>query len=81
LETIRAIRCEGLDPLHVILRHGLTAKEALEVEAAITDYIYLPEPTGAVHGYSAYERGMMTIPEAITCYDAPDAIVRRLSLG
>ena len=32
LETIRAIQREGPEPEHLILRHGLTEKEALEAE-------------------------------------------------
>ena len=71
LETIRSIQREGLVPEHLILRHGLTEKEALEVEAAMIDYIGLSELTNAVLGHGAVARGRMTIAEVIARYDAP----------
>ena len=38
LETIREIRRPGLEPTHVIHRHGLDEATAKEVEAALMDY-------------------------------------------
>jgi uncharacterized protein len=76
LETIRALQREGLEPEHLILRHGLTEKEALEVEAAVIDYIGLSELTNAVHGHHAHECGRMTIPEVIARYDARDVTIQ-----
>ena len=38
LETIREIRRAGLEPTHVIHRHGLNEDTAKEVEAALIDY-------------------------------------------
>jgi hypothetical protein len=76
LETIRGLQREGLDPEHLILRHGLTEKEAVEVEAAVLDYIGLGELTNAVHGHHADARGRMTISEAIARYDADDVTIR-----
>ena len=38
LETIREIRRAGLEPTHVIHRHGLDEPTAKEVEAALIDY-------------------------------------------
>lgn len=38
LETIREIRRAGLEPTHVIHRHGLDEDTAKEVEAALMDY-------------------------------------------
>ena len=38
LETIREIRRAGLEPTHVIHRHGLDEATAKEVEAALMDY-------------------------------------------
>jgi hypothetical protein len=75
LETIRALQREGFAPEHRILRHGLSEKEALEVEAAVIDYIGLDELTNAVHGHHADARGMMTIAEVITRYDAPEVTI------
>lgn len=37
IERIKEIKAEELDVIHVIHRHGLTEKEALEVEAALID--------------------------------------------
>jgi hypothetical protein len=75
LETIRAIHREGLAPEHLILRHGLTEKEALEVEAAFIDYIGVSELTNAVHGHHVDARGRMTISEVIARCDAPEVTI------
>ena len=75
LETIRAIHRDGLAPDHLILRHGLTEKEAFEVEAAVIDYIGLGELTNAVQGHGAETRGRMTIAEVMARYDAPEVTI------
>jgi hypothetical protein len=80
LETIRGFQREGLEPEHLILRHGLTEKEALEVEAAVVDYIGLGELTNAVHGHHADGRGSMTIPEVIARYDARDVTIHAAAI-
>lgn len=55
LQQIRDIKNAGLEVIHVIQRYGLTAKEALEVEAALIDcYAGLTNIQG---GYSV-ERGV-----------------------
>jgi len=71
LNTIREIYADGFEPIHIILRHGLTEKEALEVEAAIIDYVNLSDLTNIVHGHDAGARGKMTIAEIMARYDAP----------
>lgn len=71
LNKIRSIKSKGLQVKHVILRHGLTEKEAFEVEASLIDYIGIADLTNIVHGYHSYNRGKMTISEIIAQYDAP----------
>ncbi len=71
LEKICLIQSKGLQVKHVILRHGLTEKEAFEVEAALIDYIGIADLTNIVQGYHSYNRGKMTIFEVIAQYDAP----------
>lgn len=72
LDTIRSVLSRGLEVNCRILRHGLTEKEAFEVEAALIDYIGLRELTNAVSGHYANVRGGMSIPEVIALYQAPE---------
>jgi hypothetical protein len=72
LNTIRTIIRNGLKVKHIILRHGLTEKEAFEVEASIIDfgnYIGL-ELSNIVEGHHASGRGLMTTDEVIRHYNA-----------
>lgn len=70
LDRIRAIRSRGQAVECIIHRHGLTEKEAFEVESALIDFIGLTELTNAVSGHYAMERGQMSIKEVIAMYDA-----------
>ena len=54
LKIIREIKRKFLEPIHIIHRHKLTEKEAIEVEAALIDYT--PGLTNIVSGYGS-ERG------------------------
>jgi uncharacterized protein len=72
LDIIREIHNEGLDVQHIILRHGLTQKEAIEVEAALIDYIDLETLSNQVRGYHSFDRGRMTLAHAIAEYNAPE---------
>ncbi len=67
LERIRRIRQTGREVRYDILRHGLTEKEAFEVEAAMIDY--LSQLTNKNIGLASTERGRMTVPEIIAVYD------------
>lgn len=72
LNTIRSIIREGLKVKHLILRHGLSEKEAFEVEASLIDfgsYIGL-EFSNIVEGHHAEFRGLMTSDEIIRRYNA-----------
>jgi hypothetical protein len=71
LDRIRAIQESGLEVQHVLLRHGLTEKEAFEIEAALIDFIGLDDLTNLVQGYATDDRGRMTVREAIAKHNAP----------
>jgi len=73
LDKIRAIRANGLAVTHIVHRHGLTEKEAFEVEAALIDFIGLSGLTNQVQGYNSDDRGQMTAAEVISKYQAPVA--------
>lgn len=70
LERIRAIHARGQEVLHTIQRHGLTEKEAFEVEAALIDLFGLTDLTNLVGGYDVL-RGAKSVGEIIEMYDAP----------
>lgn len=71
LDKIRQIRANGLEVRHIIHRHGLTEKEAFEVEAALIDYLTLSELTNQVQGFNSDDRGRMNVAEVIAKYQAP----------
>lgn len=71
LDRIRDIHAQGQKVDIIIHRHGLTEKEALEVESALIDLLGLPNLSNLVAGHNAYERGKMTTSEVIAQYDAP----------
>jgi hypothetical protein len=71
LDKIRDTHAKGLEVKHVVHRHGLTEKEAIEVEAALIDFIGLTELTNLVQGYNSDDRGRMTVAEVIAKYQAP----------
>lgn len=73
LDKIRMIRANGLEVTHIVHRHGLTEKEAFEVEAALIDFIGLSGLTNQVQGYNSDDRGQMTVAEVISKYQAPVA--------
>lgn len=73
LDKIRGIRANGLEVKHVVHRHGLTEKEAFEVEAALIDFIGSSGLANQVQGYNSDDRGQMTVAEVISKYQAPIA--------
>ncbi len=73
LDKIRAIRTSGFEVTHIVHRHGITEKEAFEVEAALIDFIGLSGLTNQVQGYNSDDRGQMTAGEIISKYQAPIA--------
>ena len=75
LDTIRAIMQKGLPVICLIHRHGLTEKEAFEVEASLIDFIGLEDLSNRVAGQKSDERGQMNVEEVIARYDAPKVII------
>jgi len=71
LDRIRAIHADSHRVDITIHRHGLTEKEAFEVESALIDLLGLPNLSNLVAGHHAHEHGKMTIDEIIAQYDAP----------
>ena len=71
LDKIRNVRANGLEVKHIIHRHGLSEKEAFEVEAALIDFIGLSGLTNQVQGYNSDDRGQMSVAEVIAKYQAP----------
>lgn len=72
LRTIRQIRLDGFEVIHVIHRHGLSEAIALEVEAALIDAY--PETSNAIGGHSSDDRGLMHSAQIIQRYEAEEAI-------
>jgi len=71
IDKIRSIQAKGLQVKHVIHRHGLTEKEAFEVEASLIDFIGIEDLTNIVQGHHSDNRGRMSISEIIARYSAP----------
>lgn len=69
LERIRKIRDRGREVHYEILRHGLTEKEAIEVEASMIDYINPSRLMNESIGFDSAKRGRMTTPEITAAYD------------
>ena len=70
LQVIRSIHENGLEVGHMILRHGLTEKEALEVEAALIDFVGLPNLTNLVEGHGVRSRSKMSVVDIVAQYAA-----------
>lgn len=72
LDKIRSFQEKGLQVKHVIHRHGLSEKEAFEVEASLIDFIGLEELSNITGGRHTEFRGHMSINEVIAQYEAPE---------
>lgn len=75
---IRDIRANGASVQHVIHRHGLTEKEAFEVESALIDAYGLARDslsalTNVQDGYHG-RRGTMSSDDLIALYAAQEAV-------
>ena len=73
IKTIHDIKRANLEVGHLILRHGLTEKEAFEVESAVIDLIGINNLTNMVAGHYASERGLMSLQDIAIKYQAEDA--------
>jgi len=71
-QTIRDIITAGRVPQSILVRHGLTDKEALHIEAALIDSaVYLGlNLTNVVAGHNSLENGLMTTQHVQTIYQA-----------
>ena len=72
LDKIRSFQAKGLQVKHVIHRHGLSEKEAFEVEASLINFIGLEELLIIKGGRHTEYRGHMSINEVIAQYEAPE---------
>jgi uncharacterized protein len=72
LKRIREIRLAGFEVAHVIHRHGMDGKTAIEVEAALIDAY--PGLTNIVGGTGSPEFGAMHAKEIIDIYSAKPAV-------
>jgi len=72
LETIRALKEEGLLVNHIIIRHGLTEKESFEVEASLIDFgdYFGFNLSNIVQGQHSENKGLMTSDEIIRLFNA-----------
>jgi hypothetical protein len=70
---IRAIINGGSQVEHVVVRHGLTEKEALQIEAAVIDTLVYSGVllTNKASGHNSIEKGLMTSNEVTRLYNAP----------
>lgn len=70
--TIRNILERNKEVKHYIIRHGLNERNALEVEAALIDFMNYNglELTNEVSGHYSFNRGIMTSEEIKRLYNA-----------
>jgi hypothetical protein len=74
IKTIRDIQAKGLNVGLMVLRHGLTEKEAFEIEGAMIDFLGKESLTNLVSGHYATDRGLMKLEDIKIKYEAEDAI-------
>jgi hypothetical protein len=72
LKRIREIRKDDFEVAHVIHRHGMTEKEAFEVEGALIDAY--PEVSNQIGGRASDDRGLMHSKQIVERYEAKEAI-------
>jgi hypothetical protein len=73
IKTIRSIQKSGEEVGLTILRHGLTEKEAFEIECAVIDYLGIENLTNLVSGHYSAERGIMSLEDIQIEYQAEEA--------
>jgi uncharacterized protein len=74
IKRIREIENGGHKIMNVILRHGLTEKEAFEVESAMIDFLGKDKLTNIVSGHHSLDNGLMDLEELKIKYEAPKAV-------
>ena len=78
LKRITEIKNDGFEVAHIIHRHGLDEKSALEVEAALIDAY--PETLNRNAGLDSSERGLMHADQVIKLYQAEEIDVHQHKL-
>jgi hypothetical protein len=78
IKRIREIRIAGFEVAHVIHRHGMDDKTALEVEAALIDAY--PGLTNIAGGAGGNDYGVMHAKEIISRYSAEPAVFQHKAL-
>jgi len=78
LKRVREIRIAGFEVAHVIHRHGMDDKTALEVEAALIDAY--PEVLNDVGGAHSDDYGVMHAREIVRRYCAEPAVFQHRAL-
>lgn len=73
LDKIRAIQAAGRHPEYLIIRSGLTEESAIQVEAALIEWIGVDNLTNEVSGHHSDGHGIMNIAELVALYEAPSA--------
>jgi uncharacterized protein len=80
LSQIREILDAGQQVRYGIVRHGLSADQALEIEATLIDYLGFDSLTNMVAGQDMADRGRMTANEIIAQYAAKPVAIREPAL-
>ncbi len=71
IERIKAITISGDCVERFILRHGLTESAALEIEAALIDYIGIANLSNIQSGHYSSDYGIKTTEELVAMYTDP----------
>lgn len=66
--TILGILAANLEPIHVIHRHGLTEEQAVQVEAALIDFV--PGLTNVQGGEGSGQYGPANLKQLVELYEA-----------
>lgn len=79
---ISEIEDSGLHVGHVVLRHGLSENEALEVEGSCIDLLnsFGGGLTNIIRGHDSGDRGKMTLSDIVIKFNAPKADITEPTL-
>jgi len=75
INLIQEIITSWFEVQHYIARHGLTEKEALEIEWALIDFSWKSNLTNMVCWHDSNERWIMNITEININYDAKNVLI------
>lgn len=68
-DRIREIKSVNLEPTHIIHRHGMSEREAFEVEAALID-VFDGQLTNVATGHGSHDRGPAHVQQLVEDYGA-----------